>query len=127
ERFLMRAKLTEGVNNHTQFICQPDRAQPIRTDDPHHPKLNSGEISVNTNKKQVSGPFNIPPLHDVMWVAHYINKSKEEFVIKNNKGRADIYGAKMPFHLFDAHDKIANAEKEERVIELWNKCVNSGY
>lgn len=127
ERFLMRAVSQEGVNNHTQFICQPARARAERTDDPHHCKLQPNQISVNTNKKIVQGPFNIPPLHDTMWVAHYINKSKEEFITKNNKGRADIFGAKMPFNIFDAHEAIGNAEKEERVLELWNKCVAAGF
>lgn len=127
ERFLLRAKSQEGVNNHTQFICQPHRALAQRTDDPHHCKLKRGEVSVNTNKTVISGPFNIPPLHDTMFVAHYINKSKEEFIIKNNKGRADIFGQKMPFDLFDAHDAIANVEREERVLELWNNCIKAGY
>lgn len=127
ERFFMRAKLSEGVNNHTQFICQPTRALAIRTDDPHHAKLQNGEISVNTNKQVVKGPFNIPPLHDTMWVAHYINKSREEFLIKNAKGRADIYGAKMPMDMFENHEAVCNVEKEERVVNLWNKCVEAGF
>lgn len=121
ERFLKRAVPHEGVNNHTQFICQPDRTQAIRTDDPHHPHVNPGEVSVNTNKVPVHGPFNIPPLHDKLWIAHYFTKSKSEWLLKNAKGRADIFGQKMPFDLFDQYDSIANAEVENRVLELWNK------
>lgn len=122
ERFLLRAEGNAGVNNHTQFICQPHRTLPVRTHDPHHPRLKDGEISVNTNKNPVSGPFNIPPLHDVLWIAHYINKSKEEWAIKNAKGRADIFGQKMPFDLFDQHDTFCNQVREERVLELWNSA-----
>jgi hypothetical protein len=122
ERFTKRAVHNEGINGHTQFICQPDRTQAIRTADPHHPHVNPGEVSVNTNKQVVRGPFNTPILHDKLWIAHYINKSKEEWAIKNAKGRADIFGQKMPNNLFDIHDTYCNAEYEGRVLELWNKA-----
>lgn len=125
ERFLMRAKSEEGINNHTQFICQPDRTLALRTHDPHHPRLASHEISVNTNHGLINNsPFNIPPLHDTMFVAHYISKSKDEWAFKNSKGRADIFGEKMPFDLFDTHDTFCNVEKEDRVLELWNAANN---
>lgn len=122
ERFLMRATPSTGINNHTQFICQPDRALAIRTNDPHHPQLPPGEFSVNTNNGIVTGPFNAPPLHDILWVAHYISKSREEWDIKNAKGRADIFGEKMPYDMFAQHDTFCNAEREERVLELWNQA-----
>lgn len=125
ERFLMRATSQEGINNHTQFICQPDRTLAVRTDDPHHAKMPVNEVSVNTNKVIIpNSPFNIPPLHDTMFVAHYISKSKEEWATKNAKGRADIFGDKMPFNLFDEHDRFCNVEKEERILELWNAANN---
>ncbi len=122
ERFLMRALPEEGINNHTQFICQPDRTLAERTDDPHHPKLSGHEVSVNTNGSGLTSPFNIPPVHDKMWIAHYFTKSREEWLVKNAKGRADIFGQKMPMELFDDYDKISNVEKETRVLELWNKA-----
>jgi Glycosyl transferase family 2 len=122
ERFLMRAKSDSGINAHTQFVCQPDRTLAARTADPHHPQLSKNEVSVNTNCNIVRGPFNSPPLHDTLWIAHYISKSKEEWSIKNAKGRADIFGHKMPFDMFDHHDTFCNAEKEERVLELWKKA-----
>lgn len=123
ERFLLRAPSKAGVNNHTQFICQPDKTCALKTHDPHHARLYDGEISVNTNKQAVQGPFNIPPLHDILWIAHYINKSKEEWAIKNAKGRADIFGEKMPFDLFDRHEEFCNQVKEDRVFQLWNKII----
>lgn len=122
ERFLMRAKSSEGVNNHTQFICQPDRTLPVRTHDPHHATVKANEMAVNTNGQQVRGPFNIPPLHDKLWIAHYLTKSKEEWATKNAKGRADIFGQKMPYDLFDQHDVFSNVEREERVLQLWNEA-----
>lgn len=120
ERFLMASLPQEGVNNHTQFICQPDRTMNKRTHDPHHPIVNNGEFSVNTNRSAVKGPFNKPPLHDVLWCAHYITKSREEWAFKNSKGRADIFGQKMPFEMYDLHNAVGNAVEERRVLELWN-------
>lgn len=122
ERFLMRAKPSEGINNHTQFICQPDRTLVIRTHDPHHPRLPDNEVSVNTNCQPLRGPFNIPPLHDSLWIAHYFTKSRDEWALKNAKGRADIFGQKMPFDLFNQYDAISNFEREERVLQLWNEA-----
>jgi len=121
ERFLLRCEHSAGVDAHTQFICQPDRTLAEKTHDPHHPRLPKGQISVNTNKQKVDGPFNNPPVHDKLWVAHYITKSKAEWDIKNAKGRADIYGQKMPYDMFKEHDKFCNSVKEERILQLWNK------
>ena len=126
ERFTRRAKSSEGINNHTQFICQPDRTRAVRTDDPHHPHVNPGEICVNTNFAQVNGPFQIPPHHDKLWVAHYFTKSRNEWLVKNAKGRADIFGQKMPMDLFDQYDALSNVEEEKRVLELWNEAKKLG-
>lgn len=123
ERFTRRANPGEPCNEHTQFICQPEHTLAERTDDPHHPKLPLGAVSVNTNKQPLDGPFNVPPLHDVLWVAHYINKSREEWEIKNAKGRCDIAGEAMPQNIWDEYEAIANAEDELRVLELWQKAV----
>lgn len=134
ERFLMTGNDDCIYNTVTQFICQPDRTLPIKVKEPHYPLLPHGEISVNTdkieiqvNKKALLNPstplsFNEPALYDVLWVAHYTNKSKEEWLVKNARGRADIYGAKMPTTQFDEYEVICNSKKETRVLELWNKA-----
>jgi len=131
ERFLLRGPDNVIYDLHTQFICQPDRTLAERTKEPHYPLLPEGEISVNTNKEQIdpnksvslnpSTPlsFNYPALHDILWVAHYNNKSKEEFIAKNNKGRADIHGAKIPMEQFEEYDRYCNLVEEKRVLELW--------
>lgn len=134
QRFLLRGAVDNEFNAHTQFICQPDRTLGLRTFEPHYPRLPEGEISVNTNKEQIDPnkvvalnpttpcSFNVPALHDVLWVAHYTNKSKEEWMIKNSKGRADIFGAKMPMEQFDQYEASCNAELETRVFDLWVKA-----
>jgi hypothetical protein len=133
-----RFKLTSEddciYNYHTQFICQPNRTLGIKTEEPHYPMLPDNEISVNTNKEEIKKDticalnpntpksFNIPALHDVLWIAHYTNKSLEEWKIKNSKGRADIIGEKMPMDQFYEYDKLCNSKLETRVYELWSKA-----
>lgn len=134
QRFLLCAPADSQYSLPTQFICQPDRTLGLKTFEPHYPRLPEGEISVNTNKEQIDPnkvvalnpttpcSFNVPALHDVLWVAHYTNKSKEEWMIKNSKGRADIFGAKMPMEQFDQYEASCNAELETRVFDLWIKA-----
>ncbi len=133
ERFTFTAGANSQYNYPTQFICQPDRTLPIKVKEPHYPLLPENEVSVNTNKEVISSEkivdlnpntplsFNTPPLHDVMWVAHYTNKSKEEWLIKNSKGRADIFGMKIPSTQFDEYESQCNELIEMRVKDIWNK------
>lgn len=133
ERFTLCAPINSQYNYPTQFICQPSRTLPIRLEEPHYPLLPPGEISVNTDKKEIiinkivamnpntPRSFNVPVLWDKLYVDHFTNKSKEEFLFKNNRGRADIFGAKMPITQFEEYDKECNQEKEFRTLELWNK------
>lgn len=134
ERFLLCADNTSQYNLPTQFICQPDRTLAIKTAEPHYPFLPPNEVSVNTNKIPIDAnkvvpmnpstplTFNVPPLDDIMWVAHYSNKSKEEWLAKNSKGRADIFGAKIHSAQFDEYDAECNVKLETRVLELWKEA-----
>ena len=134
ERFQYCAPADCDYSLVTQFICQPDRTLPVKVKEPHYPLLPEGELMVNTNKEVISDTkvvamnpatplsFNTPALHDVLWVAHYTNKSKEEWLFKNNRGRADIIGEKMPTTQFDEYELQANKVKETRAFELWKKA-----
>lgn len=135
ERFIMTSQNDSIYNAHCQFICQPDRTLPIKTAEPHYPYLPVNEIMVNTNKEQIDETkqvslnpntplsFNVPALHDVLWVAHYTNKSREEWIIKNNKGRADIIGEKIPSTQFDEYETVCNDLVETRAFDLWKKAL----
>lgn len=120
ERFLKRAKFQEGINNHCQFICQPN-IDGIYSSNPHYCHVPRGQRTVNTNKQDITGSFNIPPLHDTLYVAHYWSKSREEFMIKTNKGRCDIFGEKMPLPVFDANELVCNAEEDRSILEIWKR------
>ena len=133
ERFVLTGEPNVIYNVHCQFICQPDKTLPIKTAEPHYPHVMPGEVIVNTNKQPIDPnyqcplnpgtplSFNNPPLHDVMWVAHYTNKSREEWLVKNSKGRADIDGAFIPTSQFDEYEAVCNQIKDLRPLELWDK------
>lgn len=135
ERFLLCAAQYSPYNYPTQFICQPDRTLALKTFEPHYPRLPAGEISVNTNKEIISKDkiiamnpntplsFNVPPLHDILYINHYTNKSLEEWLIKNSKGRADIYGTKIPNEQFHEYESVCNVAKDERALELWKRAI----
>lgn len=134
ERFLLCSGPNSQYSLPTQFICQPDRTLAKRTAEPHYPHLSANEISVNTNKQPIDPnkrvpmnpatplTFNVPPLYDVMWIAHYSNKSKEEWLNKNAKGRADIFGGRIHSSQFDEYDYECNMMSDMRVLELWRKA-----
>lgn len=132
ERFLYRAEADVIYNVHTQFICQPARTLGEKTPEPHYALFPEGEFSVNTNKERISADkivelnpntplsFNVPPLYDVLYINHYTNKSKEEWLIKNNKGRADIIGEKIPSTQFDEYESVCNSVKDLDALKIWN-------
>jgi len=131
ERFTKCAPINSKYSYPTQFICQPNRVLPIKLEEPHYPQL-SNEISVNSNKEEIDckkivpmnpktpKTFQIPALYDVMWIAHYTNKSYEEFLIKNARGRADILGSKIHLNQFNEYDAEC-IEEENKVLEIWNE------
>lgn len=120
ERFILRADDRHPINNHTQTVAQLPRILPNRPRDPHHLWMRPGETAVNERFQQINGPFSIPPSHDVLFFAHYITKSFEEYVIKCDKGRPDIEG-KVDHKVFYEHDSICNVVKEERVSNIWKQ------
>lgn len=136
ERFNKVAPPTSKYSEVTQFICQPDRTLALKTEEPHYPQLAPHEVSVNTNKQVIDGSkyvplnpfrpkiFQTPPLYDVMWVAHYTNKSYEEWLIKNSKGRADILGSKIHESQFMEYDSECTVP-EHRVTRLWARINGS--
>jgi hypothetical protein len=125
ERFVMRGKDDETVNNHTQTIAQISRVAARRPRDPHHLWMNSGEYAVNESRIPVNGPFSIPPTHHTLFFAHYVTKTYEEYVIKCDKGRADINGI-VPHDMFYEHDNVCNTVRDERILNVWKKINSQG-
>lgn len=122
ERFTRRAVDEEGINNHSQSIVQPTRIELVLAPDPHRQIPKRGEISVDENCKQV-GDHNrtealiIPHSQNKLFVAHYILKSREEYITKQNKNRADT-GTRMN-DLFDEQNRYCNAVEDTRIRDYW--------
>jgi hypothetical protein len=93
-RFTMREKLP---NPHIKSIINLKRSGYMSVHN-HNGKC------VDTNKKRIDNtPYNHNGPIDIAQINHYFCKTKEEFMIKLNRGRADI-GSKRDVSDFDKHN-----------------------
>jgi hypothetical protein len=74
-------------NRHIKTIARLEDVDKI--DHPHFAKLKSGLENKNTNGETINNAF-IDPVYDVAVLNHYGVKSREEFVQKRLRGRADM-------------------------------------
>lgn len=126
ERFIKCAALNHPTNNHTQGIIDVTRCRAIVPPDPHRVLVKPGQISVDENHRNVGDtPHISPPSQNKLFVAHYITKSKEEWDFKNQKGRSDIPGEKMPYSLYDQHNAYMNEVEDVRIRDFWLKHCKS--
>jgi hypothetical protein len=104
ERFYSRQL---SVNSHIKTILKPSIE--CRMVSPHHQNLKWVDTSYNLN----TGPFNKNPVDDIAQLNHYFCKTKEEFIVKVERGRADN-GNKRQLSDFNSHnfneieDKLAH-------------------
>lgn len=129
ERFIRRAKSEEqSMNCHTQAICDISKIKPIIPPDPHRLCPNPGEISVDENCKKIGDSNGTlsqlnPHTQNKLFVAHYIAKSKEEFITKNNKLRADT-GTRCDPKVFDLYRTYCNEVEDTRIKDFWEQyCI----
>jgi hypothetical protein len=80
ERFTSRQL---SVNYHIKTILKPSTIYQMSS--PHNPNLTWVDTSFNIN----TGPHNKNPVDDVAQLNHYFVKTKEEFINKIKRGRAD--------------------------------------
>jgi hypothetical protein len=123
KRFTRRAKSDAGINNHTQGVADISRAARVVPPDPHRILVVPGQFSVDENHRDIGvTPHIVPHTQNKLFVAHYISKSKEEWIYKNNKLRADT-GTRMDPSLFEGHQKFCNEVEDFRIKEFWeNNC-----
>lgn len=125
ERFIKRARSDASINNHTQGIVDVSRAKATVPPDPHRVLVKDNEISVDENHRNVGiTPHIIPHTQNKIFVAHYISKSKEEWIHKNNKMRSDT-GTRMDPTLFETHQTFCNEIEDTRIREFWDKYCKS--
>lgn len=83
-RFTSRASTT---NPHVKTIANLSKLLCMNV----HDAVYTEGHSVDTDKKVVVGPFNFNGPSDVACIHHYFTKTKEEFLLKRGRGRADTH------------------------------------
>ena len=145
ERFTRRASsdrsFWDGDGNksgtaYVKTIANPRFVNYIQS--PHHAVYFGGKIFVNSDGKIISSTYNFPVLYEKIVINHYCIKSREEFLTKQNKGRADRNGSLDMEYFFTndcnetfddgilkyrtAREKIFSFESDEQRI---NRVINS--
>jgi hypothetical protein len=64
---------------------------------------NTDSYCIDTNKNIINGPYNPNGTDEVAQLNHYFVKTKEEFISKINRGRADVYFTRQTEE-FDEHN-----------------------
>lgn len=128
--FTKAANWLEGVNTHIQSIVLPEHINTnvYRFPDPHNPQhFLNGKCNINMNWGHVPGPFNSPPLHDKLYLAHFITRSKEEWNFKRSKGRADILNVEREDKEFNDLNSYCNNIDCYDVKNIYEEMVKSGF
>ena len=81
---------------------------------PHAPVMRPGFVCVDPHGHAVNGPFNSQGTDDIACVHHYFTKSREEFLDKVARGRADtgMLRSLAEFELNDHNDKEDTSASE---------------
>ena len=112
ERFTRRASkdwTPNGMGNaHVKTIANLRKIN--FTYNSHYVNYFEGAYSINENCNVVDGPFNEPTTTEKMVINHYFTKSKEEYLIKHNRGdvstlRKDVY-LEEDFKNFDRNEEF---------------------
>jgi hypothetical protein len=90
ERFIKRGV---NVDQHIKTIAKCEDLDSI-TDLHGMGKWKPGRSNHDTNGKKIDGPFNSGGPADKAVLNHYATKTKEEYAIKKNRGRADVDNTK---------------------------------
>ena len=125
EAYTKRGKPFIDINKHIQSIVQVEKAKQLAWNNPHNPILNDGELLVNENKQPLYGPYNIPQLHNVGFIAHYYTKSRDHWLKKMLKLRADTgmeyNNSDNYMQVYDDCQMCLNDINDFTVKNIWNK------
>ena len=124
--FNKRAKDEEGVNGHTQSLVRMANVDGHRWHDPHHCTPKPGCFNINEHRKViVNSPFNVPITHDKASIYHLYTRSKEEFIHKQKRGRADIIGEHLDMRTYDDYNAFCNAVEDNTLAEIYKKMTQT--
>ncbi len=102
ENYVLRAKDDFEPNKHIKTICNPRTIFLFKN--PHYPIYKKGYYSVSENGDKVEGPFNVGGTVNRMRINHYFTKSKEEYIKKMNRGKADSFEKRNIIEFYE-HDR----------------------
>lgn len=101
ENYKLRAIDNFDPNKHVKTICNPRSVLFFRN--PHFPYYKNG-YNIDENGNKIKGPFNYNNSCAQLCINHYFTKSKEDYLFKMNRGRADSF-KKRDISDFYRHDK----------------------
>jgi hypothetical protein len=105
--FKMRNK---GTDQHIKVIVNAKSGEKMQL--PH----NTFGLAMDTNGHKFSGPFNPNGPMDVAYINHYHNKTKEDWIVRCERGRADCNLQ----HDLDRWDKEININNEVEDLSAYN-------
>ncbi len=101
KRFTFRNK---NANKHVKTILNLKIESKMSY--PHSPN----KPTIDTNHKQISGPFNPNGPTNVIQINHYYHKSKQEWIEKISRGRAD-----------------SDLLSHQRTMEMWEQSIHNNH
>ncbi len=87
ENYTIRSEDNFCKNLHIKTICDPMKV--FYYGHCHFPTYRKGFYSLNENGEIVIGPFTTKVSFCRIRINHYFTKSREEYILKKNRGRAD--------------------------------------
>ena len=101
-----------GGNTHVKTLENPRKTRIVNN--PHFPNYFEGHYSINENGKFVQLYNNDPVTVEKIALNHYYTKSREEFFLKQNRGRASLL-EKYNNEWFDVYNR--NEEFDDGILK----------
>jgi hypothetical protein len=109
ERFTLRPADDFGPNVHIKSIVRMDRVESAGPD-PHHFRVGCGTFA--ESGERVAGPFTSKPSHRLLRINHYVSKSRQEYLRRIARGKADMASRREPSEF----DQYQAADVDDRTI-----------
>lgn len=111
--FLYRAHKNFDANRHVKTIVKPGKVVGF-INDPHAPVYLPGYYSVTECHVRIDEPFTQSVSVNDIQINHYFTKSKEEYVMKKDRGQAtsEPQRTMRAFYKHDRNDVLDNSLKE---------------
>lgn len=118
ENYKYRANDNFNINKHIKLIANPRKIKKFKT--PHFALLKNNFNIINTENEIVNDSLSKKISINKIRINHYFTKSKEEFLLKIDKGKADTKG-KRTFADFIYHDKN---DFYDNIMDRYIDCLN---